>query len=117
MHIYCEAWIPPSSVSRQTPWQWPAMMVPTTANFADNASGVAIDGSDRSFRRREERTMAVGNDGDDIVLYRYTGKASFQPRDLLVKSGAGNDICRIDIAGDLGPQVERADGDEASDIC
>ena len=95
------------------------MKVQTTAYFADHSSGivrVTIDGSDGFFRRREERTMAVGNDGDDIVLYRYSGKESFQPRDLRVNGGAGNDVCRIDIAADLGPQVDGAGGDEALDI-
>jgi hypothetical protein len=79
------------------------MRVPTMANVADHSSDivrVTIDGSDSLIRRREERTMAVGNDGDDIVLYRYTGKESFH---LLVNDGAGNDVCRIDIAADRAP--------------
>jgi len=106
MDTCCEAWIPPSCVSQRTPWQWPAMMVPPTANFADHASGIVratIDGSAGFFRRRQDRIMAVGNDGDDIVLYRYTGKESFQPHDLLVNGGVGNNVCRIDIAADRAP--------------
>src|SRR6476646_714920 len=82
MNTYREVW------SRRTPWQWPAMTMPTVANFANHSSGL----------------VRVAIDGDDIVLYRDSSEERFQSHDLLVNGGEENDVCRIDVAGDLGPQ-------------